>query len=331
MSTEGELRQWVNTTGDVGADTLANLDVDETAQVGFISELIGKTKVAAESDEEVITGEKDEDESEDEDEVKTEAQDEETSAEDEAETKDKSKAEAVGDESPVDAILADNEFLRQQIINIAMGRVPTKENVADTSKQESSTQVKPQQQDGVLPKLDDIKVEDLLTSDEKDRILDQPELIGVAMQRGFNLFANQIVQKLAPLINDVKSQAANVATHVTSTMESQRTFRAISEQFYKQNQDLHPYIEFLNFNLRRVRDEVLNGAIKDMPLDKAYEEAGRRVREALKLPKIAASGNKTRTGLAKSGSSGRNAISRKSTGTASKKSQRDMMTDLIRS
>lgn len=209
-------------------------------QMGFLDELLGGVPQEAEQNEDVKTDDlQDPEQSGDATKVEDATEDEDTHQADDT------KAE--------DTTPTIEETLRAQIVQLTeqLTKDPMVQKVADATSDPAQKEDK-----GVVKKVD--KLEDFLTADEVDRIIDEPQLLNVAFNRAIGVMQQNMQM--------VIQQEVNRQVLVS---------RAVSD-FYTQNPDLAPYGKFVQFVMGEIEQQNPNSPYSEI-FQKTAEESRKRL------------------------------------------------------
>ncbi len=155
--------------------------------------------------------------------------------------------------------------LRDQVLQLtaALQKDPMRQVVQQTVQQDASGQVQAGQQPAqqAQPIQQQAQtIQDFLTSDELDRLIDEPQLINVAFQRS--------QQQMLGSLGSIVQQEVNKQILIS---------RAVTD-FYQSNQDLLPYSQFVQFVMAEV--EKTN---QDKPYSEIFQTTADECRKRLRL------------------------------------------------
>lgn len=173
--------------------------------------------------------------------------------------------EPVAGQEPAEATQEDQtqstiESLRNQILALTemVGLDPLKQAVQpNVTAQDPATPVQTAQ----------ATLENFLSPEELDRLIDEPQLINVAFQR----FQS--------------ATAASMGSYVQQEVSKQLMINRVVTDFYQANEDLKPYANFVKFVMAEVE-----GANKDKPYTEIFQTTATECRKRLGLANTAVSG-----------------------------------------
>lgn len=158
-----------------------------------------------------------------------------------------------------------NEQLRLQIVEMSSKlNYPTDAKVADFVASKPAEDAKA----GVVAEEQQLAVlENFLTDEELDRLIDEPQLINTALQRAGKAILSQ-----------VQSAQANIGELVAQEIQRQRVVDEVVTNFYENNKDLLPYAKYVQYTMMDIEAKH-----RDKGVDVIFAETAKECRKRLGL------------------------------------------------
>lgn len=138
---------------------------------------------------------------------------------------------------------------------------------------------------------------DILSREELDRILDEPVLINIALQRGIS----KAVAGMSSQIDALKAVVSGQVQNIIPIIHHQIEMTNLRQRFFTENPELEKVSNYFDVKLANIIQDA-QATNTDMTFNEAYRRAGDVVRKELRMP------SKTSPGSAPVGNASRTAL-----------------------